>query len=162
MFVLILQSVVRIHTVLFWLYKTVSHDRRLCFLLFCHFQQWPNLFLTRFLIQSLESFPTVHLSSRPLWCFEVVLYLWCFEMSGSLIHSHNRSLCCLIRRWYLTTANFQVFKSHACQDQKLVGLCCKEATRTTLETGAKKGYSRAVSLEASSGSAEVFLAHGFV
>lgn len=83
-------------------------------------------------------------------------------MSGCLIHSHNRSLHCLSRRLYLTTADFQVVKSYACQEQKSLGSHLKEATSSTSETEAERDCSKAVSLEAPAGSTEVFLAPGFV
>lgn len=83
-------------------------------------------------------------------------------MSGCLIHAHTRSLHCLSRRWYLTTADFQVVKSHACREQKSLGSHLKEATSSTSETEAERDHTRAASLEAPAGSAAVFLAPGFV
>lgn len=77
-------------------------------------------------------------------------------MSGCLIPSHNRSLHCLSGRWYLTTADSQVIKSHACQEQKSPGSQLTEATSSTSETQAERDHLRAGSLEASAESAEVF------
>lgn len=95
-----------------------------------------------------------------------ILKLFCisaaFEVSGCLIHFLSRSLHCLSRRWYFTSPDFQVIKSHACQEHRPLGCHLQEATSSFSETEAKRDHSRAESLEAPAGSAEVFLAPGFV
>lgn len=151
-------SAVRTHSVSFWISIAISCGRGL---FFPQFQQWPNLSLTRFLTQSLESFPRTCLTFTPFWCFQAVLYLCCLEACGYLINSYNRSLHCPSRKWYLITARFQGVKSHACEEQKSAGLQLKKSTSSISESG-PRGHSRAMSAEAQAGSAEVSLSLGFV